>query len=440
MAKTILNVRDSAYAYMSGVKQDVKRQEFDAKVNLTQSQLESLYSGNDLVRNVCDMYAEDMTAQGVDWHCSPDAAELIETEFRDKLIWTRLSDAIKWARLYGGSIAMINTGDARYDAPINTSSDFLGLMVFDRYELVPNTQKLLTGVHAGDPASYEVTPRVFAEKFTLDASRAIRFVGNSLPNSQLINNQLWGASVVNAMYRALCCFEQGSDDALELLHRAYLRFLGVKDFWQTLMSGDDEGAQALAKGINMINSLQNVNGLTVADKEDTFSALSYSFGGVPGVLQQFAQRISSATGIPLVRLFGMSPAGFSTGEADLKNYYSSINRAQERSLREAIGRIARVILDSHGMSDEPVSFDFVSHDQPTQFEKIQEGQAAINAITSVFDKGLINADRALQEIKRAGERSGLFSTVTDEEIEALKLPAVPEYQPEGPTLDPNAAI
>lgn len=420
MAQSVL--RDNAQAYVAGVK---ALQRPTSQHEVQQAELEHLYRFNWVCRNVCDLYAKDMTSQGVEWLCDPELADLLERSFRRLRIWPQLSNAIKWARLYGGSIILLNMADGRTDAPLNPAAGLDGLMVFDRYEVTPDTQHLLTGVHYGEPASYQVTPRVLAQGFTADASRVIRFTGNSLPDSLLQNNSLWGDSVVQAMVDRVKYFNSATDSTAELMKRSYLRFLGIKDFWQAMCSDDDADAQNIAKAVDMINLMQTISGLTVADKEDTFSSQTYSFGGVKDVLDQFGQQIAGATGIPLVRLFGMSPSGFSTGDADLKNYYGSIMSVQEETLREPIERIARVILEAEGYSDADLDFHFVGLNQPTQAERMQAGQIATSTILSALSAGVISPEIALAELKRQSEYSGIFSTVTQADIDALKLPEVP---------------
>jgi hypothetical protein len=48
--------------------------------------------------------------------------------------------------------------------------------------------------------------------------------------------------------------------------------------------------------------------MTLMDKSDDFQTHSYSFAGIADVILRFAEQVSGATGIPLVRLFGQSPS------------------------------------------------------------------------------------------------------------------------------------
>ena len=129
--------------------------------------------------------------------------------------------------------------------------------------------------------------------------------------------------------------------------------------------------------------------------------------------------------MPLVRLFGMSPAGFSTGESDLKAYYGSILKAQESMLRAPIRRIAEQILTSNGMATEDLDFKFIPLAQQSQTEKMAAAQQGVSTIIAAKDAGLISDARALEEVRRLAETTGLFTTITDADIQALNIPDVP---------------
>lgn len=394
---------------------------------LDQHNLEKMYRTNWLTRNAVDMYAEDMTALGVDWKGDSETSKFLERQFRIFRIWPILTEAIRWARLYGGSIVCIDMVDNQPEKRLNSNGTISGFRVFDRYEVDPDTEILTQGRDAGLPSSYRVNPAIYAKSFNLDSSRAIRFVGSDIPHSMIVSNNLWGDSVVQALKDVLDRYEKSMESSQELLKRSYLRFLGIKGFWKTMVSDDPRGAQAIANTILAINEVQNISGLTVADVEDEFQTQQYAFGGIKDVLNAFAQDVSGATGVPLVRLFGMSPAGFSTGEADLKNYYQSIKRAQEAMLREPIERLAKLFLESAGKNADDIDFQFVSHNEPTQAEKLAATQSAVGTILQVYDANLINASRALEEIRRLSDNSGgLFSSVTEEDVTVLEDPPIPE--------------
>ncbi|MFX8813048.1 phage portal protein, partial [Acinetobacter baumannii] len=81
--------------------------------------------------------------------------------------------------------------------------------------------------------------------------------------------------------------------------------------------------------------------------------------GLDNILMQFGQQIAGALGIPLVRLFGQSPAGFSaTGESDLSNYYDNINQQQEGRMRTPLHKLLEIVSRSKLGKPLPDSFKF----------------------------------------------------------------------------------
>ena len=221
------------------------------------------------------------------------------------------------------------------------------------------------------------------------------------------------------------------------MKRCNLRFLGIKGFWDAM--GDETGAASdqIAKAIGMVNQMQTIYGLTVTDADDTYSTQSYSFGGVKDVLDQISQQLAGACDIPLVRLYGMSPAGFSTGESDLKSYCSAILKSQESMLRGPIARIAKQILTANNKDAEAeaLDFKFAPLMQPTQAEKATTAQQGVATILQVHSEGLISDTRALEEVRRLSATAGIFSTVDQADVDALKMADVPV-----PTPDENNAL
>lgn len=325
--------------------------------------------------------------------------------------------------------------DMRPDVPLNTNGNFLGLRVFDRWEITPDTSKLATGEREGEPISYQVSPRIYAQNYKLDASRAIRFIGRKLPNELAQVNDLWGESYVQLLYTALERREGANVGVAELMKRCHLRYIGVKGFWQAMQPGNEDQADAIIKAMSVINASQNISSLTVTDSEDSFQAQTFAFSGFKDIFNQFNEDVAGATDIPLVRLFGISPSGFSTGDTDMKLYAQAVKRDQEAQLRDAVYRIAKVLLETNGRDASNLDFKFIPIIQPSVAEKAQLAQQSVQTILQVYEAGLLSPDRALNEIKRQAEQTGFFASVTPEEIDALKEPKLP--MPEGMTEPEN---
>jgi phage-related protein (TIGR01555 family) len=109
----------------------------------------------------------------------------------------------------------------------------------------------------------------------------------------------------------------------------------------------------------LIRLLQSSEGMTILDSSDKFEVHQYAFGGLSDVLIQFGQQVSGAAQIPLVRLFGQSPAGLNaTGDSDIRNYYDMINAKQEAVLRRPVRILLEVMCRSKFGKPLPKGFNF----------------------------------------------------------------------------------
>ena len=363
-------------------------------------ELEAAYRENWLVGKIIDCVAEDMTRDGIQMNSEmePDDIQTLQSAISEFKIWKSICSALKWARLYGGSIAVILIDGANYEKPLNTSAvgqdKFQGLAVLDRWMIQPEMGDLITEIcpEIGMPKYYQILPgvSVFPSQ-KIHYSRILRFDGIELPYYQRLFENLWGLSVVERMLDRLMAFDSATQGAAQLVYKAYLRIIGIDGFREALAIG---GAteQAVIKQFEYIRQMQTNEGLTVLDAKDSFNVHSHSFSGLTDLLQQFGQQISGAEGIPLVRLFGQSPAGFSaTGESDLRNYYDEIKKRQENDVRPQLDRLLEVMSMSTLGKPLPKDFeyDFVSLWQMSEREKSEIASADSTAISNLSGAGLL---------------------------------------------------
>jgi hypothetical protein len=70
-------------------------------------------------------------------------------------------------------------------------------------------------------------------------------------------------------------------------------------------------------------------------------------------------------------------------------------------------------------------FDFVALWQTSSKEKADISIAVTNTVVAAFNAGIISADVALQELKQSSESTGVFSNITQEEIDQAKTEPPP---------------
>lgn len=413
--------------------------------------LEAMYRSSWIVGQVVDVVAEDMTREGITLRGmeSPDDVEMINQELDRLEVWDQLSDTIKWSRLYGGAIAVMLIDGQNVSTPLNVNTvgkdQFKGLLVLDRWMVLPDLQDLVTeyGPDYGKPKFYDViTDSVGFCNQRIHYSRIIRMDGINLPYWQAIAENLWGQSVIERLEDRLTIFDSATLGAGQLIYKAHLRTYKIKGLRDIIATGG-RAFDGLVKQIEHIRLWQSNEGITLMDAEDEFEAHSYSFSGLNDILLQFGQQLSGATQIPLVRLFGQSPAGLNaTGESDLSNYYDNINQQQERRLRTPLHTLLAVM--SQSVLGKPLpktfKFDFASLWQIDDEKKAGIAEKVVNAVCKAEESALITRKTALKELRQSSEITGVFSHITDAEIEeADDEPPAPRSEHDDQPNEPAAS-
>ena len=127
-----------------------------------------------------------------------------------------------------------------------------------------------------------------------------------------------------------------------------------------------------------------------------------------------------------------------TGESDLRNYYDYVDSQREAKLRPALERLLPVMaMSTWGAVPEGMQIDFPPLWTPTAKELADIAKVKAEAVVSVFQAGLIRADSAQKELKKLEEETGLFGSISDEEVAAN---AGKTYQDVTELRDPLAGL
>lgn len=432
-------------------------------------QLEAMYRGSWIVGAMVDAIAEDMTRAGIEISSS-DGAKRIE-DFQSGLsrlqIWNSLCDVKKWARLYGGSIGVMQIEGQDLSTPLRIETigkgQFTGISVYDRWQLYPDLVNVIPdGPEIGMPAFYmiltsqdviqnKIKPEQMASPtnsfggvnsigIRVHHSRVIRQIGVKLPYWQAITEMNWGMSEIERINDRLISFDTATLSSANLINHAHLRTVKVDNLREILSSGGkaQEGLIAMFEYMRLVQSNE---GITLLDGEDDYASNSYTFSGLSDMMLQFGQQLSGASGIPLVRLFGQSPAGLSsTGESDMRNYYDKINSQQEASFRLPLTKIIKVLWKSMFGEEVPndLQFTFKSLWQMSSDQKAIVGRTKAETIAGAYEAGLVSRQVAIKELRQSSAETGLFSNITDEDIAEAEEDEVPGFNPELPGVSPEA--
>ena len=108
-----------------------------------------------------------------------------------------------------------------------------------------------------------------------------------------------------------------------------------------------------------------------------------------------------------------------TGESDLKNYYDYVDSQREAKLRPALQKLLPVLaMSAWGYVPKDIEIAFPPLWTPTAKEVAEIGKAKTETLVTAYQAGLLNVDTAQRELKKLEDETGLFGSLTDEEIAA----------------------
>lgn len=392
--------------------------------------LEWIHRGSWLGGLAVDLVADDMTRAGVEYltEMPPDQSQQMDMAAAQLGLWHELNQVVKWGRLYGGAISvlLIDGQDPRTPLRVDTigPGQFKGLLTLDRWQVEPSLNDLVTelGPHLGLPRYYKVQANAPALRgLPIHYSRiVVRAVGVDLPYQQRLTENLWGISVLERLYDRMIGYDTASTGVSQLVGKAAMRTLSVKDLRSVVAAGG-KPLEGLMAYTDMMRRFQGIEGITLIDGEDKFEVQTHgAFSGIGDVLLQLGQQLSGALQIPLVRLFGQSPAGLSaTGESDLRTYYDNVSKEQARTLYTGVSKLYRVLARSLGVPVPPgFNIGFTSLWDLSDEEKATVANNTADAITKAYGEGLITQQVAMMELRDSSRTTGIFSNISSEDIEA----------------------
>ena len=411
--------------------------------------LTTAYRESWLAKRIIDMPSEDMTRKWYKLTTSLDAdvlRSLQRLEARHS-VRQEITNAIRWARLYGGAIAVMVVRDYADSLAEPLVLDeipphsFYGLLVLDRAQGISPSMELVNDLNDpdyGEPEYYEVDMEQGEQKHVrIHHSRVLKFVGRELPRLEMQAENYWGASELEHIWDELQKRNATSANIAQLMFQANVTTLKMGNFGEALMNGTDRQKQSVLNAMQEENRLRTSYGLQILSADDQMDNLSYSFAGVSDVYESFMMDMAGAAEIPATKLFGRSPQGFNAnGVSDLKNYAEFISGLQERMLRPALEKLLPVMATScWGYCPDDLDIVFESIIEPTPAERADLVEKLSASVISAFQAGMISRKEAIEELKARGAELGVWAKLDESSPpEGTKINAVVK---EGEVLTPE---
>lgn len=391
--------------------------------------MNSLYRSHWIIRKIIDCIPEDMIRNWITIksQMSPENIKRFNKLQRTTRLQSDMLEGLKWGRLYGGAgaVIIIDGHEDILDKPLDYDTimpgSFKGLIVTDRWcGLIPSDDIIedIGNPDFGLPAYYNWNLET-GKCLKVHNSRVLRFIGRGLPSWEKYTEQQWGASEIEVIFDELKKRDNTSWNIAQLVFLANLRVLKMSDLGELLALGDEQSQKELYDTVQAQNWLMSNMGLYILNKDDDFQTHQYTFSGLNDIYESFMLDVAGASEIPVTKLFGRSPAGFNaTGESDLKNYYDIIEQKQASQLQPVLDKILPIMFMSEfGAIPDDLDYEFNPIGSPSESELADIVDKKSNSIINVVNSGLISQKTALKELRQMSETTGMFTNITDEDIE-----------------------
>lgn len=220
--------------------------------------------------------------------------------------------------------------------------------------------------------------------------------------------------VFQAIKGALRNYAGTNAGAASLVHEAKVDVIRVPDLMSTIVN---QGKELFAR-FQSAALLKGINGMLVIDEKEGYESKSYTFGGLPELMREFAIQTSGAADIPYTVLFGQAPAGMnSTGEHDTRNYYDRIATDQAWILRPLLNKLFSLICQStFGGLPKNFSFSFNPLWQLDPKIRAELEKANSDRDKTYIELGVLTEAQAARQLRD----DGTYTVIDDDHIAMLE--------------------
>lgn len=385
-----------------------------------QQLLSELYVEHGIIQTLVDQPVDDAFRSGFELKTAELDANDIEILMRyvERYGCIRaVKQAKKWGRLFGGGGILIIT-DQDPKTPFNVKSigedTPLEFRPVDMWELF-NPQSNIEGdlevggkIGGGYNEFYNYYGRL------IHHTRVMKVIGKEPPSFIRPRLRGWGMSEVEKVVRSLNQYMKNQDVVFQLLDEAKIDVYRLDGFNTALLNSG--GTESVRKRVQNSNLIKNYLHALVMDKDDEYEQKQINFSGLGEILLQIRQGIAADLKMPMTKLFGISSAGFSSGEDDIENYNSMIEseiRADAKWFTLEVLEICCQKLFGFVPKDMGLEFNPLRILNAEEEEKVKDSQ--FNRARSVYMDGLATA----QEAKQAMNKDSLVGIELNENSEGL---------------------
>jgi len=402
---------------------------------LCQQELTDMYIGDGFARRIVDSVAEEMTRAGIEIEDLEDEnlEDSIESKMEEMDAMHHFNDAVRWSRLFGGSVLVfgINDGGLLED-PLNAENikEVEFLRVYDRYQATVQTRVTDPASRDyGNPETWLISPVAGGTPYLVHNSRLWRFDGEAIPEITRQSNEGWGASSLQACAEQLKRLGLGQQYAQMMMERSQQAVHKIPGLASTLRSPG--GEEMIKKRVDVVDYVRGALNTIVVDADEDYVLTSVSLSGVPDILDREGEALSAVSNIPVSVLLGKSQGGLANSEkSSLDNWHARIASDQNDILRKPIDLLVTYIIRSLGQQDMEYKLCFkpltvLSDKEEAEVDKLKADADKSKADTAVayITAQVVSPDEVRKEIEEEYQldpnSEAPVNSITPEDIAAV---------------------
>lgn len=382
--------------------------------------ISQMYVEHGIVQTLIDQPVDDAFRAGFEIK----TAKLDADEIEQLMIYVkrfdvmgRLKQAMKWARLYGGGAILIIT-DQDPKTPLNIAKigpdTPLEFRSVDMWELYFYDQQTSGDLEVGGALGANLGDKFDYYGKEIHASRVYKLVGKEAPAFIRPRLRGWAMSELERLVRSLNQYLKNQDVIFELLDEAKVDVYKIKGFNSAMATKG--GTQKVADRVAGANQIKNYQSALTMDAEDDYVQKQINFTGLNDMLLQIRQGIAADLKMPMTKLFGISAAGFNSGEDDIENYNAMIEGEIRSKCEFRVVDMLQICcqkLFGTTIEDLTITFNPLRILNAKEEEEVKDSQ--FNRVMSAFSSGLIQP----KEAKESLNKDSLISVEIDEDAEVL---------------------
>lgn len=303
------------------------------------------YEFDGLFAKIIDTPADEALRHGFKLNIKENESEMFIMDSLEELGWDeKAATAIKWARLYGGSmIVMLADDGGGLEDPLNWDAikGVEDLLIFERPYISPDYSSVYqcrpgdrqNASKFGLPEYYDISSP-YGGVFRVHESRCLIFRNSTLPQ-MLTQTQyrFFGLPELCRIRRELKNTHTAHGNGVRLLDRCVQAIYKMKNLAQLMST--EEGEDDIVKRLNLIDMAKGImNTIAIDGEGEDYDFRNITLTGAKDIIDTTCNMLSAVTNIPQTKLFGRSPAGEnSTGDSDLENYYDYVGGIQTQMLK-----------------------------------------------------------------------------------------------------------